>query len=80
MELTISFITFGMKNWPENHFINSSRIDDVFRPIFHSKRDQKKNYKLYFVSFNNVFVFVFFCCFFFCFFIIKHVFSNIKKF
>jgi hypothetical protein len=32
-----------MKNWPENYFINAPRaFDEVFRPIFHSKREQEK--------------------------------------
>jgi hypothetical protein len=27
----------------------ASRIDEVFRPIFHSKHDEEKNYKLHFL-------------------------------
>jgi hypothetical protein len=43
-------------------------IDEiVFRPIFHSKRDEEKNYKFYGLLFNISLM-------------IKHIFSNIKIF
>jgi hypothetical protein len=41
---------FGMKIWTEKLFQQcASRIDEVFRPNFHSERDQEKNYKLHFL-------------------------------
>jgi hypothetical protein len=39
----------------ENMPKHAKRIDEiVFRLNFHSERDQEKNYKLHFLSFNNV--------------------------
>jgi hypothetical protein len=40
-----------MKIWTEKLFHQcASRIDEVFRPNFHSERDQEKNYKLHFLN------------------------------
>jgi hypothetical protein len=42
-----------MKNWAENYISSmrfALRIDEVFRPIFHTKRDQEKNYMLHFLN------------------------------